>query len=116
MSERSQLTTFHVVPASSERQTDPWFAVWISAYMRLLSEGAICTSIFPTGDFGRPFDSFVHFAPPSFVMYTALPGPPLVCTHVCCSACQKPASRTFGFFASIERPEHPVFGSANSTR
>ena len=45
-----------------------------------------------------------------------LPGPPLSSPHVCCSACQKPASRIPGFFASIDRPEHPVFPSTNSTR
>src|SRR5215510_9349845 len=116
MSDRSQLTTFHVAPASSDRQTEPWFDVWISAYIRLLSDGAICTSILPTSGFGRPFVSFVHVAPPSFVICTPLPGPPLNCPHVCCSACHMPARRMLGFFASIERPEHPVLPSTNSTR
>src|SRR2546429_9395500 len=45
---RSQLTTFHDVPPSSERHREPWSAVWISAYTRLESEGAMVTSILPT--------------------------------------------------------------------
>jgi len=47
-------TRCQVSPASSDRHTDPWSAVWISAYIRLLFEGAICTSILPTGGLGRP--------------------------------------------------------------
>ena len=116
MSERSQLTTFHVAPVSSERHTEPWSAVWISAYMRVPSEGAIWTSTLPNGDFGIPVVIFVHFAPPSFVRYTPLPGPPLFSTHVCCSTCHVPASSVSGFFASIDRPEQPVLGSTKRTR
>jgi hypothetical protein len=51
--------------------------------MRLLSDGAICTSTLPTGGFGMPLVIFVHFAPPSWVMYTPLPGPPLFSNQVC---------------------------------
>src|SRR5215831_3444073 len=75
--ERCQLTTVHVAPASSERQTDPCAAdlapltpsdpVWINAYMRLLSDGAIWTSILPTGGVGRPLVRWVQLAPPSLV-------------------------------------------------
>jgi hypothetical protein len=65
-------------PPSSDRQSDPWSAVWISAYIRLELDAAIATSILPTGGFGMPAETstFFHVAPPSCVMCTPLPGVP----------------------------------------
>src|SRR5258708_25333716 len=63
-----------------------------------------------------PLVTFVQWPPPSLVRYTPLPGPPLFSAHVCCSTCQVPASSVSGSFASIDRPEQPVFGATNSTR
>src|SRR2546429_9246108 len=80
---RSQLTTFHDVPPSSERHREPWLAVWISAYTRLESEGAMATSILPTGGVGRPRVRRVHVVPPSREAYPPLPAPPLTMAHVC---------------------------------
>ena len=44
------------------------------------------------------------------------PAPPLIIAHGCISTCQVPANSVRGFFASIDRPEQPVFSSTNSTR
>ena len=84
--------------------------------MRFESDGATATSILPTGGLGNPVSAFFQVAPPSRVMYTPLPGPPLYIAHVCITTCHVPAISTFGSFASIEMPEQPVFGSTNSTR
>src|SRR5262245_30084831 len=117
MSVRSQLTTRHVAPASSERQSDPWFAVCMSAYTRFGSDAATATSTLPMPLFGRPGCTiFVHLVPPSRVTYTPLPGPPLNIAHVCITTSHVPAYSTFGSLASIVRPEQPVFGFTNSTR
>src|SRR5574338_964763 len=88
----------------------------MSAYMILLFEGAIATSTLPTGGFGRPAVALVQCAPPSWVMNTPLPGPPLRSTHVCTSTCQAPATSVFGSAGSIARPEQPVCSSTNNTR
>ncbi len=45
-----------------------------------------------------------------------LPAPPLSIAHGCISTCHVPAQIVRGFFASIDRPEQPVFSSTNSTR
>src|SRR5262245_47002587 len=116
MSVRSQLTVFHDAPPSSERQSDPWFAVWTSANIRFEFDGAMATSILPTGDFGNPFSSRAHVVPPSRDMYTPLPGPPLNMAHVCMTTSHAPAISTLGSLASIASPEHPVRSSTNSTR
>src|SRR5262245_21922097 len=88
----------------------------MSAYIRLASDAAIATSILPTGEDGKPLASFFQVAPASRVKYTALPGPPLLSTHVFSSTCHIPARSTFGSLLSIARPEHPVFWSAKSDR
>src|SRR6185437_8463355 len=75
---RSQLTTFQLPPPSSLRHTEPWSFVWINAYMRCGLEGAMVTSILPSGGFGSPFAIVrcVQVWPLSCEMYTPLPGPP----------------------------------------
>ncbi len=91
-------------------------AVWISAYTRLESEGAMATSILPTGGVGRPRVRRVHVVPPSREAYTPLPAPPLNMAQVCITTCHVPANNTVGSCASIARPEQPVFALTNSTR
>src|SRR4029434_876741 len=109
MSVRSQLTTFQAVPPSSDRQSDPWFAVWISAYTRFEFEGATATSIFPAGEFGNPFARRFHVEPVSFDTYTPLPGPPLNIAHVCITTSHVPANSTLGSVGSTLTPESPLF-------
>src|SRR6476469_7692943 len=105
MSVRSQLTTFHWFPPSSERQSEPWSAVWISAYTRLESVGATATSILPTGEWGRPAVRCVQESPPLCVTYTPLPAPPLNIAHVFIETSHVPAKTVFGSCASIDMPE-----------
>src|SRR6478672_674834 len=117
MSARVQLTSRQLAPPSSERQKEPWSAVWISAYTRRESLGATATSILPNGDLGRPgCCTFVQVVPPSRDTYSPLPGPPLYIAQVCISTCHIPANSTDGCFASIVSPEQPVFWSTNNTR
>src|SRR5215471_3607107 len=132
MSRRSQLALFHVLPPSSDRHREPCASdvsrvvaphgctpsapVWMSAYMRLGSDGAIATSVLPYGDFGNPGSAIlVNVFPPSCEMWMPLPGPPLSSTCVCRYICHVPASTTFGSFCEICRPEQPVFSSTKST-
>src|SRR6185369_6485034 len=95
---RCQLTTFHFTPPSSERQTEPWSAVWISAYTRLEFVGATATSILPIGGFGSPGSSTCfHVSPPSRVTHTPSLGSfvPLYIAYVCMITCHMPANSTF---------------------
>ena len=80
--------------------------------------GAMATSILPSGDFGMPWSSTrVQFVPPSWVMKTPLPGPPL---NIAPRYASPPAtcrqSVMSGLCGSMDRPEQPVFSSTNSTR
>src|SRR3990170_4939315 len=126
MSRRSQLTFDHLRPPSSDRHSDPcasdlsridaphgWTPsapVWMSAYIRLPSDGAIATSVLPYGDFGNPGSViFVKVFPPSREMWMPLPIPPLSSTCVCRKISHVPARTTFGSFCEICRPEQPVF-------
>jgi hypothetical protein len=111
------LTSFHFSPPSSERQSEPRWPVSISAYTRRESLGAIATAIFPRGGSGRPCPvNRFHVVPPSRDRKTPLPGPPLFLPQVLMSICQRPATRTRGLPASIERSEAPVFSSTKRTR
>ena len=85
--------------------------------MRLEFDGAMATSILPTGDFGNPgCASRSQVVPPSFDRYTPLPGPPLNIAQVCITTSQVPASRRSGLLGSIDMPEQPVSGFTKSTR
>ncbi len=89
----------------------------MSAYIRLEFDGAIATSILPTGDFGRPGCTiFFQVVPPSFEMWMPLPGPPLNMAQVCITTSHVPAIRMSGLFASMARPDTPVSGLTKSTR
>ena len=89
----------------------------MSAYTRFESDGAMATSIFPTGDFGRPVCStFRQVAPASCDTYIALDGPPLYIAYVCISTCHMPANSVPGSWASSVSPEQPVFASTKSER
>jgi hypothetical protein len=88
----------------------------MSANILFESDGAIATSILPTGGLGNPSSAFFQVAPPSRVMYTPLPSPPLNIAHVWTTTCHVPAMSTLGSLASIEMPEQPVSGLTNSTR
>src|SRR5262245_5310630 len=76
--------------------------------MRFESDGAMATSILPTGGRGIPVSTRFQFVPPSCVMYTPLDGPPLYSCHVRCNSCHAPATSVFGSFASIDSAEQPV--------
>src|SRR5690242_4666723 len=112
---RSQLTTFQWLPPSSLRQTDPWSLVWINAYMRCGLDGAMVTSILPSGGFGNPFSVVrcVHVWPLSCEMYTPLPGPPLSSAQVRTLNCQVPASTVSGLPGSMLSPLQPVSSLTN---
>src|SRR5919106_5378628 len=126
MRRRSQLTLRHERPASSERQTEPCACdaipftpsepVWISAYIRLPSDGAIATSVLPYGGRGSPGCSIrLNERPPLREMYMPLPIPPLCSTCVCSSISHVSASTMFGSCCDICSPEQPVFSFTNST-
>src|SRR6185437_11974894 len=113
---RSQLTTFQLAPPSSLRHTDPWSLVWISAYMRCGLEGAMVTSILPSGGFGSPLAAVrcVQDWPLSCERYTPLPGPPLSSAQVRTLNCQVPASTVSELPGSMLRPLQPVSSLTNS--
>src|SRR6185437_4605331 len=113
---RSQLTTFQLAPPSSLRHTDPWSFVWINAYMRCGFEGAMDTSILPSGGFGSPLAVVrcVQVCPLSCEMYTPLPGPPLSSAQVRTLNCQVPASTVSGWPGSMLSPLQPVSSLTNS--
>src|SRR3990172_1775699 len=132
MRRRSQLMFAHVLPPSSDRQTEPCASdairdvaphgmtpdepVWISAYIRLPFDGAIATSVLPYGDFGSPgCVTLVNVLPPSRDMWIPLPAPPLWSTCVWRYICHVPAITTVGSCCDICRPEQPVCSSTNST-
>src|SRR6185312_6099984 len=113
---RSQLTTFQLPPPSSLRHTEPWSFVWINAYMRCGLDGAMVTSILPSGGFGSPFSVVrcVHVWPLSCEMYTPLPAPPLSSAQVRTLNCHVPASTVSGFAGSMLSPLQPVSSLTNS--
>src|SRR5690348_1168782 len=113
---RSQLTTFQLPPPSSLRHTEPWSFAWIRAYMRCGLDGAMVTSILPSGGFGRPFCVVrcVHVWPLSCEMYTPLPSPPLSSAQVRTLNCQVPASTVSGLPGSMLSPLQPVSSLTNS--
>src|SRR5690348_11510166 len=105
----SLLTRFHVAPASSERNTPPSCACTI-AYTTF---GLLCATempIFPSKSLAKPGcdEIFVQCAPPSTVLYNALPGPPLVSPHGIRCACHIDAYSTSGWRSSMTTCAEPV--------
>src|SRR5579875_245820 len=113
---RSWLTTFQLEPPSSLRHTEPWVRVWISAYMRCGLEGAMVTSILPSGGVGNPLVRCVHVRPLSCERYTPLPGPPLSSAQVRPVTCHVPASTVSGLPGSMLSPLQPVCSLTKSVR
>src|SRR5688500_17795841 len=107
---------FHVAPASSDRKTPP-SAASISAYTRFGSAAETETPIFPQIAGGRPgfLDRSVHVLPPSVVLNSPLPGPPLDIEWGVRNTSQNPAYSTSGLLASIVRSTAPAFSLRNST-
>src|SRR6185437_552393 len=116
LSLRSSLVRFHVAPASSERYTPPFDASTI-AYTRLGSAGDTDTPIRPITPVGNPALRVisVQWSPPSVVLKSPLPGPPLDICHDVLYACHSAAYRTSGWFGSMDRSIAPLLSSRYST-
>ena len=85
--------------------------------MRFESDGAMATSILPTGGFGMPALALRPGRAAVARQVDAAARARRSRTGACASRTSHvPARSTSGFFASIEMPEHPVFASTNSTR
>ena len=74
------------------------------------------SAIFPTSDIGRPLpSSSVQVSPPSRVIQSPLPGPPLIRPQVRSASCHIPANRIRGLFGSMTMSEAPVSSSTKRT-
>src|SRR5690349_21801816 len=86
--------------------------------MRVLSEPDTLTPIFPQTGAGSPgfFVSSVHLVPPSVVLKSPVPGPPLESEYGVRNTSHSPTYSTSGLFGSIARSTATVLSSRNSTR
>src|SRR5919205_4088737 len=114
---RLSLTSVQEAPASSLRKSPP-FSFSTSAYTRRGLAPDTATPMRPTTPVGIPGLRVisVHVSPPSVLLNTPLPGPPLDIWYSLRYASHSDAYITCGFVRSMLTSIAPVLSSRYSTR